>query len=222
MQNSPAGAQPVHPTGQTPESHPSAAPASVGAVILAAGGSTRLGQPKQLLVYDGKTLIANAVQAARDGGCSPIFVVTGAHTAEILHSLTGSGAEVVHHPAWEQGIGSSIRAGVKTVLETHPALEALVLMVCDQPQVSGDLIGALIAARPLAGKPIVGCAYSDIVGVPALFSRAYFQDLAMLPDAAGARHILRRLPDDVAAIPFPAGAIDIDTPADHLAYICRT
>src|SRR6187402_3881873 len=95
-----------------------------GAVILAAGGSTRLGRPKQLLIFQGKTLVERAVEAA--AGCSPAVVVAGSQSAEIAERLRGQNVEVIHHAEWARGIGSSIRLGVARTLAIAPALDSLV------------------------------------------------------------------------------------------------
>lgn len=183
---------------------------NVGAIILAAGSSTRLGQPKQFLEWNGQSLLRRAVAAATAAGCAPIIVVAGAAHARLAHELRGTSAEVVVNPEWERGLGTSIRCGVRRVLDSP----ALVLLVCDQPFVDVSAIAALIAPWKANRPAMVASRYADTVGVPALFDRSCFADLLALPDDAGAKVLLRARPAEVIEVPFEAGAFDIDTPAD--------
>lgn len=192
----------------------------IGAIILAAGSSSRLGEPKQFLRYRGETLIRRAARAALTAGCSPVVVVAGAAHERIERELAELEVQVHHHAQWPRGIGSSIRAGVEHALLLQPSLEALVLMVCDQPRVTAEVLTALIRAHADSQHPAAASAYAGTLGVPAIFARAHFQKLAALPDDDGAKHLLRALPDLITRVPFPEGSIDIDTPADsrlHLA-----
>ncbi|MGI8437034.1 MAG: nucleotidyltransferase family protein [Chthoniobacterales bacterium] len=192
-------------------------PRKVGAVILAAGGSRRLRRPKQLLVWHGETLLRRAVRAAHEGGCARIAVVTGAIEEPIAAELeSGPAVALVHNPEWERGLGSSVRRGVRHLRET----DALVLLACDQPFVSGAIVSALISQWDASGHPIVASRYADTLGVPALFDRSCFADLLRLPDDEGAKSIIRSSTDPVGKVDFPEGAIDIDTPADY-AQLCE-
>jgi len=157
---------------------------AVGAIVLAAGSSSRLGQPKQFLRHEGETLVRRSVRAAIGGGCAPAVVVAGAIGQRIEQEVEGLAARVVHHPEWQCGIGTSIRAGLKQTLALAPDLEALVVMVCDQPFVTATLIATLLA-KDKAERTNIACAYADTVGVPALFTRSFFARLASLPTTAG-------------------------------------
>lgn len=189
----------------------------IGAIILAAGNSSRLGEPKQFLRYRGETLICRAARAALAAGCSPVVVVAGDAHERIAQELAELEVQVHHHAPWRRGIGSSLRAGVERALLITPSLDALVLMVCDQPHVTTEVLTALISARSHTPQPAAACAYADTLGVPALFARALFPMLATLPDDQGAKHLLQALHDQTARVPFPHGSIDIDTPADARA-----
>jgi molybdenum cofactor cytidylyltransferase len=191
----------------------------IGAVILAAGASSRLGRPKQLLSHQGETLIRRAACAALGAGCLPTVIVTGKEREQIATELTGLEVQMRYHSHWERGIGSSIRAGVQGALALQPALDALLIMVCDQPLVSADLLVALIFVRAKARTQAAACAYAGTIGVPALFGRALFPALAALPDEQGAKAILSSMAGEIARVEFPAGAIDIDTPADSRAHL---
>ena len=118
---------------------------AVGAVILAAGGSSRLGQPKQFLRHEGETLIRRSARAALDGGCAPVVIVAGGEGPRIEHEVADLSVCVVDHPEWQRGIGTSIRSGLRQTLALTPALDAVVIMVCDQLFVTAELIALLIA-----------------------------------------------------------------------------
>ena len=198
---------------------------NVGAIILAAGGSSRLGQPKQLLTFRGETLVRRAVRAAAEAGCDPVIVVVGAISATIRSevairesriassSAPGDGARttVIENAEWRNGIGTSIRRGVE---ELAGSVEAVVLLACDQPFVDATIIAQLIAAHQKTAKRIVASSYANTFGIPALFDRSCFAALMALPDESGAKALIERDADNVAAIAFEDGAIDIDTPQD--------
>ena len=194
----------------------------IGAIILAAGGSSRLGQPKQFLVHEGETLIRRAARAAIEGGCAPVVIVGGDENARILREVADLATQVVHHPAWQRGIGTSIRVGLAELRARAPGLNAVVVMVCDQPFVTASLIANLIARHAAHRSLNIACAYADTVGVPALFTRHFFRRLAALPDDSGARQLLAQWPHRTATIPFSNGAIDIDTTRDCVAHLHGT
>jgi molybdenum cofactor cytidylyltransferase len=188
---------------------------NIGAVILAAGESSRLGQPKQLVQFRGKSLVRRAADAATEAGCSPITIVLGSDSKKIEDELAGTGVAIVKNENWRAGIGTSIRAGVQNLLSQAPNLEAIVLLVCDQPFVDARVIKGLIELRQKTNKSIVASAYSGTLGVPALFNRSCFQELLALGDDTGAKSIIMRNRERVAEFPFPQGEIDIDTVADY-------
>jgi molybdenum cofactor cytidylyltransferase len=187
---------------------------AVGAVILAAGESSRLGRPKQLIQFCGKSLLRGAFAAAHDAGCSPIVAVLGSDREGTMRELEGTNVIFVENENWRRGIGTSIRAGVETLLNRSADIETIVLLVCDQPFVDGKIIEQLIARREKETKPIVASAYAGTLGVPALFHRSVFAELLVLGDESGAKPVILRDPARVAELPFENGAVDIDTAAD--------
>jgi molybdenum cofactor cytidylyltransferase len=187
---------------------------NVGAVILAAGGSSRFGQPKQLLIFRGETLVRRAVRAATEAGCAPVVVVVGECGEAIRDELRETAVVIIGNPDWKHGLGSSIRYGLKQLGGLTPQSEAVVLLTSDQPLVETKTVSALITEQGKTGKPIVASSYANTLGVPALFDRSCFERLLTLADDSGAKALIAERPYDVASIAFEEGAIDIDTPAD--------
>lgn len=187
---------------------------ATGAVILAAGGSTRLGRPKQLLEYQGETLVRRAARIADEAGCAPVVIVAGDQFHDIENSAKTAKAAVLHHRRWSLGIGSSIRAGVESALTLNPSLDGLILMVCDQPHVTSATLRSLIDRGGSVRHLAVASAYSETFGVPALFKKALFPRLISLPDDQGAKSILNSIPEQIGFISFAQGSVDIDTPDD--------
>jgi molybdenum cofactor cytidylyltransferase len=182
-----------------------------GAVILAAGGSSRFRQPKQLLPFRGDTLIRTIINAACGAGCSPVVVVIGSSGEKIHSELADTNVIEVRNANWQRGMGSSIRTGVEALIDRAPDVGAIVLLVCDQPTVNARVIKDLIATHETTRKKIVASSYADTVGVPALFDRSLFERLLSLGDEAGAKSIILQNPERVAQFAFPEGAIDVDT-----------
>ena len=185
---------------------------NIGAVILAAGESSRLGQPKQLVQFRGKSLVRRVADAATEAGCSPITIVLGSDSKKIEDELAG--VAIVKNENWRAGIGTSIRVGVQNLLSQASNLEAIVLLVCDQPFVDARVIKGLVELRQKANKSIVASAYSGTLGVPALFDGSCFQELLALGNDTGAKSIILSKRERVAEFRFPEGTIDIDTTAD--------
>jgi molybdenum cofactor cytidylyltransferase len=182
-----------------------------GIIILAAGNSARLGRPKQLLEFRGKSLITHLVAEAITAGIQPVVVVSGA--VHLSVPLAGQPVSIVENPRWREGMGSSIAAGVRFL--SDQAVDAFFVAVCDQPYVSANLFTEMIAAKKRFAKGIVACSYAGTTGTPVLFDRQYFGMLEELTGQEGAKKILRAYQADVAAVPFPHGEIDIDTEDDY-------
>jgi molybdenum cofactor cytidylyltransferase len=187
---------------------------NVGAVILAAGGSSRLGQPKQLLSFQGENLLLRAVRAALEAGCTCVIVVAGDARDRIEIELRGTPAVIVENLEWQRGIGTSVHCGLRHLLSSRPEIDAAVLLACDQPFLNAGVIASLIALQESSGKPIVASSYAGTLGIPALFHRSCFESLLALPDDSGAKMLIESRSGDVAQVEFEKGALDIDTPRD--------
>jgi len=179
----------------------------VGVIILAAGESSRLGKPKQLVSFRGRTLIRIAVEAGLNSICRPVVVVLGAKADHIRPEVPEQ-ARVVENSEWQEGMASSIRRGVEAI---EAEVDAVILMLCDQPLVDAEILNR-IAAKSEAG--LVAAQYDGTVGVPALFGREYFSELRALGGKEGAKKILQANENRIARIPCPEAGVDIDTAAD--------
>jgi molybdenum cofactor cytidylyltransferase len=187
----------------------------VGLILLAAGGSTRLGRPKQLLSYHNRTLLRHAAETALASQCRPIVVVLGAQAGQMRPELAGLEVQVTENPHWEQGMGASIRVGL-TALETiSPNLEGIVVMLCDQPLLTAEFLDSLVQTHRDTRCPLVVSEYADTHGVPAFFSRALFLELHALTGTQGAKQIIMRHASDTMVLPFSAGTFDVDTESDY-------
>ncbi|HZG52481.1 MAG TPA: nucleotidyltransferase family protein [Pyrinomonadaceae bacterium] len=188
--------------------------AGVGAVILAAGSSSRMGSPKQTLQYRGESLLRRAALAALGAGCSPVIVVTGANAGLSRQELNGLAVREVLNTLWETGMASSIRAGVEGLVMANPNAAAAVLMLCDQPHVTAGVVSALVAAHRATGSPVVASTYGGSFGVPALFAGTLFAELTRFEGRSGAKEIIKRYASETHFLPFRGGELDVDTPDD--------
>jgi molybdenum cofactor cytidylyltransferase len=190
--------------------------APVGIVILAAGASTRMGTPKQLLCHRQQSFLTYAVEVAIASVCDPIVVVLGANADQMRSQVAPFLVQVVESQ-WQEGMSASIRSGIQALAATSET-EAAVLMLCDQPFVSAAVIDQLVEVYQQTGRSIVASAYADTLGVPALFGRSRWAELTSLRQAEGAKQVIIRHQQDVAVVPFAEGAIDIDTPQDYAQF----
>ena len=185
----------------------------VGAVVLAAGGSSRLGTPKQLLVHEGEPLVRRAARAALEAGADPVVVVLGAESERVRTALDGlAGIALVLNERWSDGLASSLTAGVRALL-AMAQVDAVLLTLADQPLVGAPELASLIS-RLTDAHGVVAAEYAGIVGVPAVVARAHVDALLGLSGDRGAGAWLRSLGDGVARVPMPAAAMDVDTEAD--------
>ena len=187
---------------------------SVGGIVLAAGSSSRMGQLKQLLRLDGKSLVRCAAEAALGGGCQPVVIVTGAGALEVAAELRDLPVKTAMNLEWSKGIGTSIRAGLAALLEDTPGIDAAAVMVCDQYRLDADAVRVLLSAWSAAGKPMAASQYAGTVGTPCCFGRDLFAALGQIADTDGAKKLLTSDPGKVQVVAWPAGADDVDTPED--------
>ncbi len=184
------------------------------AVVLAAGESSRLGRPKQLLRYRGVTLLRHTLDCARQGGCDPVLTVVGAHRKALAGELEAARATAVVNEHWQRGLASSIRTGVVAAQARCPELRALLLLACDQPGLTVEIVRALRQRVETGEARLAACSYAETIGVPAAFDRSLFPELLALSSPGGAKPILESHRSEMALVAWPEGAVDVDTPDD--------
>ncbi|SDM45145.1 molybdenum cofactor cytidylyltransferase [Daejeonella rubra] len=186
-------------------------PANIAVIILAAGRSARLGSPKQLLSYRGKTLLQHSIDIALESQVSPVMVVLGSNKEMIEKELDQTNILIEENTLWESGMASSISCGINKLNAIAPDSEAVILMVCDQPFVSASLLNELIKQHRETGKPIIASSYENTLGTPALFHKSLFSELSALEGESGAKSLIKKYSQKTGSISFDQGSIDIDT-----------
>lgn len=186
----------------------------VAAIILAAGGSTRMGEPKLTLAWHGTPLVRWVAQIAIAAGCAPVIIVTGANRDAVETSVNGLPVHFSHNADWESGQSTSVRMGV---LALPSSIDAAIVMLGDQPQIPVTVLQGLIDAygSETPAPPIVAAASNGRRANPVLFDRAMFPVLTGLEGDAGARTIFSRYPIQLIPFNFPNLELDIDSPEDY-------
>lgn len=184
-----------------------------GIVILAAGESSRLGYPKQIVRYKDKTLLQLAIDAANGSKADKRVLVLGAFKDEIKKTFLGASIPNIPNPKWEKGMSSTLVKGLEYLQKIEP-VDQVVIMLCDQPFVDSKIIDKLIAAQAKSGKGIVACKYSKTFGVPILFDKKYFPELLALTGDEGGKSIAQANEEDLELVTFTKGKTDVDTEAD--------
>lgn len=186
-------------------------PFSIAVIILAAGRSARLGSPKQLLSYRGKTLLQHTIDTALESQASPILVVLGSGKDAIKKELEQKQVFILENSSWESGMASSISCGITNLQELAPESEAAILMVCDQPFVNAKLLNNLITKHKETRQSIVASSYANTLGTPALFHQSLFSELLVLEGESGAKSLIKKYSLQTGFVSFDQGSIDIDT-----------
>jgi molybdenum cofactor cytidylyltransferase len=187
-------------------------PSKPAVVVLAAGASSRFGRPKQLLLWNGESLLVRTVRLALQAA-DPVVVVLGAHAdyCSALLEVSGlDGYRVVRHPHWRRGMGSSLAAGVRSLPEDA---QAVLVLLMDQPGIEAADLEKLVEAWQSAPDRIVASRFDGRLGPPAVLPARLFPSLITLQGEGGARDLIA---GDASAqwVELPAAGIDIDTPAD--------
>lgn len=180
-----------------------------GLILLAAGQSARMGQPKQLLPFQGRPLIRHACEVALASTCRPVVVVIGERAAQMRTALAGLPVEICENVNWAQGIGSSIHAGVQ-IADTGN-WDALVLALADQPMIRPEIYDELVKRH----APVVASQYAGTVGVPALFTRCMFPALLALDPNQGCKSVILANRQTAVLVDCPEAEVDVDTPEDY-------
>lgn len=188
-------------------------------LIIAAGESKRMGSPKQLLNVEGETLINRMIHIVKKAVSFPVYVVLGASAESIQSQLPKLDVKIVLNAHWQEGMASSIRIGLNTAKAQNPALDGVMIVVCDQPYITENTITALLQFQEEKDTPIASAYYNDVMGTPALFHQSIFNEILALKGDIGAKKIIQSRPEEVAKLHFEKGLLDIDTKEDYQALL---
>ena len=192
---------------------------NIGVIVLAAGASQRMGRPKQALVLeDGRSLLQRTVETALATSLRPVVVVVGANKAEVVPELKGQPVTIIDNSFWEEGMASSVKMGLAGLYMTNPKLDGVLILVCDQPYLTPQILDDMVATCKESDKKAVACRYGEQWGVPVLVGRELLPELMELSGEQGAKPMLKKHLDDVAFVKFTMGIIDLDTPKDIESY----
>jgi molybdenum cofactor cytidylyltransferase len=186
------------------------------AIVLAAGSSSRLGQPKQLLLIDGESLLHRTARLAVEAGCRPVIVVLGFEHARMQSKVEDLAISVAVNETWTEGMGGSLRCGMQALMQAAPSSENVLVLVCDQPRLNETYLETLLDAHEARNQneSMTASRYGGRTGVPAIFPREHYARLLESKGDEGARKLLRRLIHFVQPVDFSKGEIDIDLPVD--------
>ena len=190
-----------------------------GIIILAAGSSSRMGRPKQLLPYKGKNLLQHIVNIALEAAVGPVVVVLGAEAELLKKELDETKIIAVINNDWEKGMGSSIRFGLQQFTDRFPEAEGVIFTVCDQPFITSSLLCELVSIYNQTKNPVIASMYEDTKGTPAFFHRDIFPELSSLKADKGAKQIINNHKGKMGLVSFPMGSRDIDTESDYVQLL---
>jgi molybdenum cofactor cytidylyltransferase len=183
-----------------------------GLIVLAAGGSKRMGEPKQLLAWKGRTLLRHACETALATKCRPVVIVLGREAEAGKAELAGLDVIAVVNGVWEQGMGTSVAAGVRALESEAPEIPGALFMLVDQPGVTAPFLDRLVARWAPPNPAIVATQYGEGGGVPAVIDRAFFGELRALESDHGARALIAREKSWVTLVASDEELADLDTP----------
>lgn len=188
----------------------------LGLILLAAGESKRFdGFPKQLLRFQGKSLLRHAAETALNSSADLVCVVLGANAEKVKTEIEDLPLAICVNEKPDGGMASSLKKGLKNLLEIEPELKAAGVMLADQPLINAENLQHLIDIYQSDKHLIAASEYDGTIGVPAIFSRAFFDEILALEPSAGAKNIILQHLAVVRKIPLPEAAFDIDTPSDY-------
>ena len=185
-------------------------------LILAAGSSSRMGSPKQLLKWKNSNLLNHTICKATELNAKKIIVVLGANADMIIPEIDHKEVKTLINKDWENGLGSSISVGVNYILQSSSGIDGLLIMLADQPLIEHDHYLKLMNAFSSGNKAIITTEYNDSKrGVPALFSKIYFKDLIDLNSDFGAKQLFKKYPESLISVKNEKSRFDIDTPEQY-------
>lgn len=185
-------------------------------MILAAGAARRMNQAKMLLPFKQSSILETIIEQAKEIHPDQICVVTGFYHHQIIEKIQDDQIRLVYNEDWEEGMSSSIKKGLAYLLNQNSGIDAVLILVADQPFITGTLLNEMIELQTKTNKGIVAASYAGVSGTPVLFQSHHLSNLEKLMGDKGARSILQQYRDDLVTIDFPLGEIDIDTEDDYL------
>lgn len=188
---------------------------SIGIVVLAAGASSRMHEPKQLLLFEGKTLLRRAVETAIETNCGAVVAVLGANYEKTSAEIANLNANICYNADWQSGLSSSLKIGLAKLLEIRPNLDAFIVSLADQPFVTARHLQCFIN-KFQKNNPIVAAKYGEIIGVPALFGKEIFDEFASISGDKGAKMLIEKYRSTLETVDLPEAAFDVDTKEDYL------
>lgn len=188
-------------------------------IILAAGASSRMGRPKQLLNINGLTLLERIISTAQQAELAPLVTVIGANANKIQPMLQSLPSRYVYNENWQKGMGSSIAVGLKKALALNPEIEGALFLLVDQPFVTPDLLKNMKTQAGQRDSLGVVCQYDNTLGVPALFKKELFDALISLDGKKGAKPLIYQYQEQLGTVSFPKGNIDLDFPHEWDRFI---
>ncbi len=192
---------------------------NIAILILAAGGSSRMGQSKQLLPWEDTTLLGNAIRKAKASDANSVVVVLGANAESIQNEIPENHIEVVVNSSWASGLGSSIACGTDFLINTKNKPNGILIMLADQPLVDTPYLNEMMATFNSKHPTIIATAYENRAGVPALFSENYYRELTKLDDDFGAKKIINSQKENVLVLDLGERTVDLDTKSDYESLI---
>ena len=183
-------------------------------MIMAAGSSQRLGQPKQLLQFQGLSLTRRIAIESIKANIGDVTIITGYHRESVEKEVSDLNVSTFFNEEWSEGLGSSIRNGLKFLTNKKPGLNAVLIAMVDQPYVDAEHLKKLVNAYDPSRNMIIASAYSGTFGVPVLVDNYYFDHLKNLTGDEGGKKIFAQYLKNIVEIPFRQGAIDIDQKED--------
>ena len=187
---------------------------NIAILLLAAGASSRMGTPKQLLPWKGTVLLDHVLQMAEASAASEVIVILGSESENIKTALNGK-VQVLENKDWQNGLGSSIACGLDYLIKNKKSVNGVLLMLGDQPLMDTTYLDNLIASFTKGKKGIVASSYGSHAGVPALFGKQYFEALQNLESDAGARELLMKYSKDIQRLHAGKRVLDVDAPEDY-------
>ncbi|MEQ9405690.1 MAG: nucleotidyltransferase family protein [Cyclobacteriaceae bacterium] len=185
---------------------------TTGLILLAAGSSRRLGQPKQLLEFRKKPLLQHSIDCANRVPFDSCLLILGSNSQIITKRIVPGNFQVLLNEAWEEGVASSIHFGLSELIAKSPGIENVLFLLSDQPYLSTSHLNRLLTEHEMG---ITASAYAGEIGVPVIFNRTYFDELLFLDGDQGAKKIVMKHRNKVKIVPFKGGEMDIDTMEDY-------